>query len=186
MDVQFAPSLFTFYKNHVEPRLSSFEIQVLDLGAGQYSLFENTKLNKNLIEAIDITHKKEISISEITYTKADILQPKIFKNKYYDLIFDSHCLHCLGSTIEQNIAIANIYNSLKPDGLFASEIMVQPNKNNVFFPHRQVSEARELEQELVLNGFKIIYFVIAPQMHFYYHEGNNEITCDMLGVIAKK
>ena len=44
--------------------------------------------------------------------------------------------------------------------IFASEIMVQPSKNNVYFPERLVSEALEVERMILQIGFKIIYFTL--------------------------
>jgi ubiquinone/menaquinone biosynthesis C-methylase UbiE len=184
---EFAPSLLNFFKELVSPRLLNREINVLDIGAGTYSIFEKTNLDKRLIETIDLKQDLvQINESPIKYLQGNITKLNCLKNNYYDLVFDSHCLHCLKTTDDQELALDNIYKSLRNDGLFATEMMVQPSKNNVYFPERLVNEALEIERLILNTGFKIIYFVIVPQLNFYYETGDREITCDMLRVLAKK
>ena len=187
MKENFTSSLLNFFQTAVLPLLSGHDFKILDLGSADYSLFEKTDLNKKLIEAIDLKiDTNQLRSSEIKYFIRNITESNSFKNNYYDLIFDSHCLHCLKSNEEQEIALKNIYSSLEMGGIFASEIMVQPSVNKVYFPSRVVREAIDLEKMIVNTGFKIIYFVIVPQMNFYFEANEGEIVCDMLRVIAKK
>jgi SAM-dependent methyltransferase len=182
-----APSLLEFFNNSVLPRLIASDTKVLDIGSGRYSLFETTKLDKKLIEAMDIAHSFEKRSNDgIKYFTGDITQKNSSKNNYYDLVFDSHCLHCLKSKNEQVKAVYNIYDSLVDGGIFASEIMVQPSSKTVFFPDRLIRNSFDLETMLRDCGFNISYFVIMPDMKFYFEHDHNEIECDMLRIIAKK
>lgn len=187
MKEKFAPSLLIFFQKTV---FNFFQIQnprILDIGSGNYSIFEDINLNKKLVEALDIrTSSDSKNSSEINYLKGDITKTNSLKNNFYDLVFDSHCLHCLQSIKEQELALQNIYNSLKTDGIFASEMMVQPSGNKVQFPKRIVRDSIDIETLILNSGFKIIYFTIVPQMSFYFEHSEGEIVCDMLRVIAKK
>jgi hypothetical protein len=187
MQFPVAPSLLDFFNTNVLSCLLAKDVKVLEIGSGSSSLFEETKLNKNLIEAMDIIHASEVtSSSGIRYFKGDITKKNILKYNYYDLVFDSHCLHCLKSEKEQFQALQNILDSLLDGGVFASEIMVQPRHNMVFFPERLIRSAFDIEAMLRDCGFSIIYFVIMPDMKFYFEHNQNETECDMLRVIAKK
>ena len=187
MNDQFASSLLHFFKTIISPMILTQDPSILEIGSGEYSIFEETELEKKSIFALDLrirTSRK--APSGISYIAGNIVESSELSENFYDLVFDSHCLHCLKSIEEQSDAIKNIYRVLKSDGIFASEIMVQPTKKKVFFPHRLVCEAREIEQMILNAGFKINYFVIVPQMNFYFDLDQGEIVCDMLRIIARK
>ena len=187
MKEKFAPSLLSFFQKTVSNFLQIQNPRVLELGSGAHSIFEDTNLNKKLVEALDIRISMDgVNSSGIKYFKGDITETNLLNNNYYDLVFDSHCLHCLQSIKEQEIALQNIYNSLKTEGLFAAEIMVQPSGNKVHFPKRLVRESIDIETLILNSGFKIMYFVIVPQMSFYFEYSEGEIVCDMLRIVAKK
>lgn len=183
----FAPSLLKFFQNTVSNYLKIQSPRILEVGSGKYSIFEATDLNKQFIETIDLKNiENPKQTSGIKYLKGNISDRGILKTNFYDLIFDSHCLHCLHTIEEQELALKNIYNGLVADGIFASEIMVQPSHKKVIFPKRIVGESIEIENLILKTGFKIIYFVIVPKMSFYLEEGNGELVCDILRIIAKK
>lgn len=187
MKEKFAPSLLSFFQKTVSNFLQIQNPRVLELGSGDHSIFEDTNLNKKYIEALDLRiNLNSANTSGINYLKGDITETNFLNSNYYDLVFDSHCLHCLQSIKEQELALQNIYNLLKTDGIFAAEIMVQPSGNKVHFPKRLVRESIEIETLILNLGFKIRYFVIVPQMSFYFEHSEGEITCDMLRVVAKK
>jgi hypothetical protein len=169
------------------PYLCGDSIHILDVGASDYSLFEETSLDHKLIDALDIKiNSDHVGLTGISYFKGNITDQKILKNNFYDLVFDSHCLHCLKTNEEQMLALENIYSSLHKGGFFASEIMVQPYKNKVVFPQRNVREVRELETMILNTGFKIVYFIIVQEMCFSTDVNEREILCDLLRVVAIK
>lgn len=187
MKYNFAPSLLSFFQKTVSTYLPSIDLHVLDIGAGNFSLFENLATENKVVDALDLRIVENFqSENGITYIQGNIVDLSCIKNNFYDLVFDSHCLHCLRNAEEQESALVNIYNSLKPNGIFASEIMVQPSGNKVLFPMRLVRESIEIENLLTHSGFKIIYFVIVPQMSFYFEHDQGEVVCDMLRVVARK
>jgi 2-polyprenyl-3-methyl-5-hydroxy-6-metoxy-1,4-benzoquinol methylase len=183
----FAPSLISFFQKTVSTYLPLADLKILDIGAGNFSLFENLPPENNLVDALDIRIVENYrSENGISYFQGNIVDSSCLKNMFYDLVFDSHCLHCLKNRDDQEIALENIYNSLKLNGIFATEIMVQPSGNKVLFPMRQVGESIEIENLLTSSGFKIIYFVIVPRMSFYFEYDQGEIVCDMLRIVARK
>jgi SAM-dependent methyltransferase len=181
----YSPSLLKFFESDVLPRLVN-NPQILDLGAGSKSLFEDTDTIKANITAIDFSHvaisKAKLLPSEITYKEVDLGSPDVLEKEHYDLVFDSHCIHCITDEIKRKMAFINIYSALKKNGLFCAEMMVSPSGKEVTLPNKHVVNARELEEEILSYGFKIIYFLIVRDLVF----GSNNGDCDLLRVILRK
>lgn len=181
----FARSLLDFFQTSVAPRLMSNGPKVLDLGPGTRSIFEETALLKSNITALDFSDvavEKANSSTGINYILGDISEPGILKDHTFDLIFDSHCLHCLLDPKKREQAIINIYQALANEGLFCAEMMVQSPGKKADFPMKYVPDARTLEEEILGHGFKILYFMIVPGLAF----ANGGEECDLLRVIARK
>lgn len=178
-------SLKAFFDSQVRSRLPSTKSKVLDLGAGSMSMFEETDLDLELITAIDFS---SVAIelaqghSKIHYQVLDLSQPHALKKDEYDLIYDSHCLHCIEDPADRKIAFKNILEALNSEGLFAAEMMVQPTGRNIIQPYKYIPSARDLEAELLETGFKIIYFMIIQDLKFSNENGD----CDLLRVISRK
>lgn len=123
-------SLIQFLENDVIPRLDLTEDgdwNALDVGCGPRSVFEYIKTPPFKVKGVDIS-KSAIEMakrndSEIDYEKADITELTALNQ--YDLIVDGHCLHCIVEEKERKKALKNIYNALKPNGLFAIETMTE-------------------------------------------------------------
>ena len=162
------------------------EAQILDLGAGSKSLFEEELgLDKNLVTAVDFSSAAILKAQEkspIKYLEMDITTPEIFGCELYDLIFDSHCLHCITDKDKRKSAFKNIFNSLKPKGLAAFEMMVFPSGESFVLPGKYVVDARELELEILAYGFKIKYFMIVTNSFFE----SESIRCDLVRIILGK
>ena len=184
----YSRSLFDFFLKIVRPRLSGSDLKILELGSGNYSLFEDVLDLNAEITAIDISSiaiESAIS-SKINYQEINILDSKHFAVAKYDLIFDSHCLNCIESDDERSIAFKNIYSSVKSGGFFASEIMVRPESGFVSMPFKMIKSSHQIELELIYHGFKIQYFLISNEISFSTLVGGEEIKCDVLRIIAKK
>ncbi len=183
--VQFSKSLLEFFRASVFERLK-YGAKILDLGSGPRSLFEETNVDKKFVTAIDFSsvaiERARAFNSEITYEVRDITFPEGLPADSYDLIFDSHCLHCIENPAARVSAFKNIREALSEDGLFAGEMMVQPAHGSVNFPMKYIPTARALEEELISNGFRIIYFMIGKGLSFE----NENRECDLIRVIAKK
>lgn len=181
----FESSLKSFFDSQVRFRMPSPKARVLDLGAGSMSLFEETDLDLELITAIDFSStaiEQAHGLSKINYEVADLTKPNVLLKQEYDLIFDSHCLHCIEESSDRKSAFNNILVALKPDGIFAAEMMVQPSGRNIIQPYKYIPNARDLEAELIEAGFKIIFFMIIQDLKFSNENGD----CDLLRVISRK
>jgi SAM-dependent methyltransferase len=177
-------SLNDFFTTQVQFRLPKDPV-VLELGPGSKSVFEDSDLNHKLITAVDFS-PEAIDLnrghSSINYQLRDITKNHAIEENTYDLIFDSHCLHCIERVEDRAMSFKNIYHGLKSDGLFCAEMMVQPLGSVINLPHKYIANSRNLEQELISYGFTIKYFMIVRELVF--ESGNG--VCDLLRVICKK
>lgn len=181
----YSKSLLKFFESQIYSRLAKDPV-VLDLGAGSKSIFEDTDLLKSNITAIDFSpvaiKNATLLPNEVTYKEIDLGTPGVLESEKYDLIFDSHCLHCITDESQRKAAFINIYQALKPDGLFSAEMMVSPAGKNINLPNKHVVDARVLEEEILSYGFKIIYFLIVRDLVF----GSENGDCDLVRVICRK
>ncbi len=186
-EYSYSKSLLTFFKTQVKERLPN-NSKILDIGCGSYSLFEDIKDFRSSVIAMDFSEEaiKKSPQSKITYVNSSVADEKYFQEESFDLVFDSHCMNCITDESERAKAFKNIYRSLKSDGLFASELMVNPIDREVFLPFKIIKSAMELEQEILLHGFKIIYFMISKDNNFSTVVDGVEVNCDVLRVIARK
>lgn len=178
-------SLLEFFRFTVKERMIPAG-RILDLGCGARSVFEELKVEKGSVSAIDfspvaITRAQALN-SDVQYSVCDITFPEALGENRYDLIFDSHCLHCIENQAARVSAFKNIYESLSEQGIFAAEMMVQPAHKSVHFPMKYIPTARELEEEILGHGFKIVFFMIGKGLSF--ENGNQE--CDLLRVMATR
>ena len=60
---------------------------------------------------------------EIEYWVGDLCRDELRKS-YYDLVVDSHCLHCIVLDDDRKKAFSSIRSSLKQKGIFVSEMML--------------------------------------------------------------
>lgn len=182
----YSQSLLKFFESTVYSRLGS-DPCILDIGSGSKSIFEDTDLiNKSKVTAIDFSpaaiYKATLLPNDITYKQVDLGTSGVLDRERYDLIFDSHCLHCITGSSQRRAAFTNIHEALKADGLFSAEMMVSPAGKTIKLPNKHVVDALELEEELLSFGFKIIYFLIVRDLVF----GSDNGDCDLVRVICRK
>ncbi len=178
-------SLVNFFKTVVHERIPNVDVKILELGCGSRSLFEDLEFKYKNIAAIDFSEvaiEKAPQHSGIIYKVVDLTAPFALGDMSFDLIFDSHCLHCIEGTNDRKTALENIREALTADGLFCAEMMVQPSKGFAYLPLKHIPKALELEEELLASGFKINYFMISKSMVF--HNENGE--CELLRVVCRK
>lgn len=178
-------SLVDFYRSVVFERLKKSEPEILDLGCGTKSIFEDLNVSKENVIAVDfsdIAIARTPANSSINYLVVDLATPNAFGKSKFDLVFDSHCLHCIEEYSDRATALKNIHEALDEEGIFCAEMMVQKAHKYVSLPFKHIPTALELEQELLSSGLKIIYFLISPGMVF--HNENGE--CDLVRVICRK
>jgi SAM-dependent methyltransferase len=181
-DYSYSDSLLSFFLDCLISRIES-NSKVLDIGCGNYSIFEDVKTIKLDVTAIDFSSVAISSSpqSSIKYLHLSVLDHEYFSIPKFDLIFDSHCLNCI-EEIKIDLVLENIFNSLKIGGIFASEVMVQPNGAKVISSEKSILESRDIESKLIDVGFKIVYFVISSKINFSVSNQN----VDLLRFIAVK
>ena len=188
----YSKSLLDFFEGIVRLKLNSDQqTKILDIGSGHFSLFEDIKNLNADVTAIDfsITAIAQSPKSTINYLVADICDAKFFSNnnaQNFNLLFDSHCLNCLLDEDLRGAAFSNIYQALAVDGLFVSELMVQPIGSKVAMPFKMIKTSIELEEEFISHGFKIIYFMLSKSGGFTNVTDGIEVNCDLLRVMATK
>ncbi len=177
-------SLLDFYDTIVSKKVKT-SARVLDIGPGSKSIFEDTSVDKTLITAIDFSDRAldlAAKNSSIKFILGDISKREDLPNESFDLIFDSHCLHCITDLQDRKNAFANIYQLLNVGGLLAAEMMVQKSRMPVNMPYKHVPDAFDLEKEILDSGFKIEYFMIGRGLSFSNAHGE----CDVLRVVCRK
>ncbi len=178
-------SLLDFFRTSVKEKMPE-NARILELGSGIRALFEDLSIAKELVTAIDFSpvaiERAKSLASGINYRMIDITFPDALEGEKFDVIFDSHCLHCIDNRAARVSAFKNIHEALGEEGIFCAEMMVQPAHGSVGFPMKFIPRARELEEEILGHGFRIIYFMIGKGLSF--ENGNQE--CDLLRVIAKR
>lgn len=184
-------SLVDFFCQVVSPRLGNHP-NILEIGCGSYSLFEEVSVHESKVLAIDYSATAIAKAptashgSKIQYKLMDISQENLGFFSLFDLVFDSHCFHCLMDEKERAQAFVNVFCSLAEGGIFCAEMMVQKPHHKTSIPYKNIKEAREIEEEITRSGLKICYFMIHSHLSFTHRIGESEIESDVLRVIARK
>lgn len=174
------------YLSFIEEKVGDLgQLEILELGCGDYSLFEGKNLNN--VTAIDKSIDKILSApdSSIKYLAMDMSQLS-FEAKF-DLIVDTHALHCVLDFELRDLVYKNLFDSLKADGKLIAEVMIKKNSSDSYFsfPERMVLSSFEIEDELIKHGFKIKYFSVIPNLYFL-DDVSKKNTCDLLRFVAQK
>jgi len=128
----------------------------------------------------------------------DVTHPDVTLTDKYDLIVDSHLLHCITFDPGRFSYLQLVREHLAPGGIFVAETMVHRKKlyipdgfmfdeNNVLWqmfgewkPVRRILDSLDLEKELNLAGFHITYFYYYGQFGFVPHRSFMEIPNEIL------
>lgn len=135
---------------------------------------------------------------EVKTLKADVTYPDVVLPQKYDLIVDSHLLHCLTDDPARSSYLMLVREHLHQDGIFVAETMVHRKKlfipdgfmfdqKNVLWqmfgewkPVRRILDSLDLEQELLSAGLSIIYFYYYGQYAFVPHKSFMDIPHEIL------
>lgn len=161
---------------------NSATIDLLEAGCGdgcQYLFWKNRPLS-NFIEAFDWSETAiEIAMEkpENDEIKFSVQSADSFHYpQQFDIILDSHLLHCLTESSEREAYLARVYDHLKLNGLFVGETMIE-HKNFalndvvevgyaekvIYFKgeaQRYLASSFEIENFLIQQGLKIEFFYI--------------------------
>ena len=164
-------SLLDFFNQEVKSRLPLNEqglCDLLEIGCGAKSLFHDLNDSRLRVLGIDISKSaiswaRELNQNDnIKYFNKDVCEID-FKEEF-DLVFDGHLLHCLTSDEDRKKALANIYNSLRPNGLFVLETMTS-HKNMFFEEKLHFAESENILYRLFTNaGFELKFFDGVPHL----------------------
>ena len=114
------------YLSFIEEKIGDLnQLEILELGCGDYSLFEGKNI-KN-VTAIDKSIDKILSApqSNIKYLAMDMSQLS-FETKF-DLIIDAHALHCVLDFEMRDLIYKNLFDSLNTSHfIFASADCMKP------------------------------------------------------------
>lgn len=183
-------SILSFVKSYLQQAKSldwPIGRDVLEAGCGLGGVSHFFAAKAKSITAIDLSplaimNAKTLAAQkkfEIDFIVDDLTQSKSMAQKY-DLIIDSHLLHCLTSDEERLSYLAFVKNSLKPQGIFLCEtscfneqfeepIDYDLDENYTLFkkidekivPVRKIQPSIKLEEEFKQAGLELNYF--------YYH-----------------
>lgn len=135
---------------------------------------------------------------EVKTVAADVTHPDIDLPHKYDLIIDSHLLHCLTEDPDRASYYRLLSDHLLPHGIFVCESMVHRKKlfipdgfmfdeRNVLWqmfgkwtPVRRILDSLDLERELNEAGFNIVYFYYYAQFGFVPHRSFMDIPAEVL------
>ena len=130
--------------------------------------------------------------------QGDLTHPDLNLNGKFDLIVDSHLLHCITGAGDRASYYQMVRDHLGVGGLFICETMV--HKKNIFIPDgfmfdpeftlwqlfgewtpiRKILDSLDLESELKTSGFNIIFFYYYAHFAFVPHAQFMELPSDIL------
>jgi SAM-dependent methyltransferase len=108
--------------------LTKEELSALEVGCGAGSQLFSAANYKGKILGIDVSKvainlaNSQFQNSRIEFKQMDICD--FSENSRYHLVIDAHAIHCLALIEDQKMALTNIFNLLKDNGVLIIETMV--------------------------------------------------------------
>ena len=193
-------------KDRFLPNMDWQELKVLELGAGRGGVSLMLARLGASVTLVDFSpsaleQANKIFAHEGLVAKtvvADVTHPDFDLEKKYDLIVDSHLLHCLTEDPDRTSYFRLIGDHLTERGIFVCESMVHRKKlfipdgfmfdeRNVLWqmfgkwtPVRRILDSLDLEQELNSAGFNITYFMYYGQFGFVPHRTFMDVPSEIL------
>jgi len=207
-------SLIEFFQSKVMTYLNSKKrIKILETGCGGGSFLEGFVGPNFILVGLDFSEdairmaQNRVDDSRFQFLQGDV--STMNWQKEFDLVIDSHCLHCLVENELRKKYFAGVKRALPAGGVFAFESMIAHDDLNFsdYFlyleeektllqqigtevvPVRKILPAKVIEEELVTAGFNIIYFAVALGKKVIPDEGRTspvEGDPELLRVICTK
>lgn len=164
----------------------------LEVGCGAKPLLPDLLEGLGSVEGLDIDGKAVAKCQEVHPTtqfhEASITS--FVAPRKYGFILDGHCLHCLDSLASYQQALKNIYQSLKPGGLFMIETMTSHTQMafELLFKYnpetyqlykgervsRLVLPSIVIEDQLRAAGLEIKYLRVQEGLRMIPHDNREE------------
>ncbi len=193
-------------KNRFLPDLSWQGLKVIEMGSGLGGLSLHLARLGADVTLVDFSETALIQAEKIfslegfqpRLIQADVGLPGEEINQKFDLILDSHLLHCITSAPERSSYFKLIDDLLSAKGLFVAETMVHRKKlfvpdgfmfdqNYVLWqmfgdwkPVRKIPDSLDLEKEINEAGLNISYFYYYGQFSFVPHRKFMDIPAEVL------
>ncbi len=181
-------------------------LKVLELGSGQGGLSLELARLGAIPTLVDFSGEalkqaRKIFGSEnlqVTTIEGDVGHPEIGIQDKFDLVIDSHLLHCLTDDPERVSYYALVKESLAPGGIFVCETMVHRKKLHIpdgfmfdqrnilwqmfgkWTPVRRILDSLDLEKELAEAQLSIKSFFYYGQYSFVPHRSFMDIPPEVL------
>lgn len=135
---------------------------------------------------------------EVSTIQGDVTHPDLSLPEQYDIIVDSHLLHCLTADPDRSSYYQLVRDHLTERGIFVAETMVHRKKLFIpdgfmidetrtlwqmfgkWTPIRRILDSLDLEQELNNAQFNISYFYYYGQFGFVPHRSFMDLPADIL------
>jgi SAM-dependent methyltransferase len=193
-------------KQRFLPELDWQGLKVLEMGSGRGGAALHLAQLGAAVTLVDFS-PAALAQAEALYAQAgipvkticgDVTHPDLSLTGEFDLIIDSHLLHCLTADPDRTCYYALIKDHLTPQGILVVESMVFRKKLFIpenfmldqqqvlwqmlgkWIPVRRILDSLDLEQELKLAGFNIIYFYYYSQFGFVPHRSFLDLPPDIL------
>jgi SAM-dependent methyltransferase len=135
---------------------------------------------------------------DVTVVDGDVTHPDMALSHPFDLIVDSHLLHCLTEDPDRASYYRLVSDHLSPEGIFVAETMVHRKKLFIpdgfmyderavlwqllgtWTPVRRILDSLVLEEELNSARFNIVYFYYYGQYGFVPHRSFLDLPAEIL------
>ncbi len=135
---------------------------------------------------------------EVETVEGDVVHPDLTLPHRFEIIIDSHLLHCLTEDPDRASYYRLISDHLTASGIFVAESMVHRKSLSIpdgfmldqrsvlwqllgsWTPVRRILDSLALEEELNSSGFNIVYFYYYGQLGFVPHRSFLDLPTEIL------
>jgi SAM-dependent methyltransferase len=182
------------------------DLKVIELGSGRGGVGLQLAQLGAQVTLVDFSQSAldqarslfELEGLEVKTVVGDLTYPDIELASDFDILVDSHLLHCITDDAARASYYRLVLEHLRPGGIFVAETMVHRKK--IYIPDgfmfdenyvlwqmfgkwtavRRILDSLDLEKELNTAGFHIAYFYYYGQYGFVPHRSFMDIPAEIL------